>query len=685
MPELNDMPGVAELRARTQGDPRVLTAVIDGSPRIDHPAFEGADIEAVRGYWVDDREDQEWATGHATHITSVIFGQPGSSVPGLAPRARGLFIATGVDEDTAESEIGVARAIEYALSRGAQIIHCAFCHPSQTGKAQKWMIDAVRKAAAAGAVIVAPAGNDYGENWCVPSTLPEVLAVGALADDGAPMHFTNFGELFAGHSIMGPGENVLGATPEGDVKNEKGTSVAAPVLTGIITALTSAVVQSGRAIAPQQVRDVLIATARPCTGEGASRCIGGEVAVDRAIAVLLDGMSIEQARIAFPDGPVAPDAPAALPVPPKVSHQPLPPHSHARHRVAEPEKPRETYKREERGFAGVVPSEVGSSEAEPSLRYPSMFFGIGQVGYEFPDENTRESFASLMGSRVTDGGAGYGNVDDAEQVIAYLDEYPEEARRLLWTFAINGERRFFVTSSGAFAPGVYDMLAALVLGRARGEIAVASLPGWSLDVTRVAMDGTVLRELRVTALRGVYGWKAEQVASQSLNAVNRDANTGGVGRRDEEVRPDDAAIVSGDGTENAVLGINESPVVMWPRLREPVTPEIENAVVDFLNQVYFRADQEPEVTRDRAVNFTATNGYQIAAAFLDAMHDGLQYLGYRTEYSPFARVGGMCWDVIVQFNDPKKGSRAPREYRMTVDIGDVMPVTVGRLRRWASS
>ena len=680
MPDLDVMPGVADLRARTQGDPRVLVAVIDGTPRIDHPAFEGADVELVRGYWVGDREDQEWATGHATHITSVIFGQPGSSVPGLAPRARGLFIATGVDEDSAESEIGVARAIEYALSRGAQIIHCAFCHPSQTGKAQRWMTDAVRKAAAAGAVIVAPAGNDYGENWCVPSTLPEVLAVGALADDGAPMHFTNFGELYAGHSIMGPGENVLGATPDGETKGEKGTSVAAPVLTGLITALTSAVVQSGRAIAPQQVRDVLIATARPCTGEGASRCIGGEVAVDRAIAVLLDGLSIEQARIAFPDGPPAPDAPAALPVPPKVSTYPLPPHSHARHRAAEPEKPREAYKREERGHAGVIPSDAHPADAEPSIRYPAMVFGIGQVGFEYPDDLTRESFANEMAART-----GTGAADDPEQVIAYLDAHPAEARRLLWTLSINGERRYWITASGAFAPEVYDMLAALTLGGVQGTITNASLPGWALQTTRTAMDGTVLRELRMTSLRGVYGWQTAQVARQSLDAVHRDAMAGGVGARGERGPSTDGAIVAGDGTENAVLGITESSAVTWPRLREPATPAIESAIVDFLDGVYFRADQEPEISRDRALNFTATNGYQVAAAFLDAMHDGLQFIGHRTEYSPFARVGGLCWDVILRFNDPARGSRAPREYRMTVDIGDVLPVTVGRLRRWAAS
>ena len=675
MPDLDDLPGIAALRARTQGDPQVLVAVIDGPPVTSHPAFEGADIETVRGYWLPPVEAEEWVVSHATHITSVIFGQAGSEVHGLAPRCRGLFIASGLNEETAESEIGVARAIEYALSRGAQIIHCAFCQPNQTGAAQSWIVDAVRKVAAAGAVIVSPAGNDYGENWCVPSSLPEVLAVGALADDGAPMQFTNFGELYEGHSIMGPGENVLGAKPDGTTAGDKGTSVAAPVLTGVIAALTSAVAQTGRPISPQKVRDVLIATARPCTGSGASRCIGGEVAVDRAIAVLLDGLTVNQARAALPDGPAAPHAPAALGVPPRVANHPLPPHSIARHRTAEPEQPREAYQRAERGERQVVPSAVEPSAVEPSLRYPSLFFGVGSVAYEFADQSTRDSFMRGMDARV-----GLGDPDDPERMIAYLDAHPDEARRLLWTFAINGERRYFASPLGGFAAGVYDMLAALALASARGEIAVASLPGWTLASTRVAMDGTVLRELRIPTLRGVYGWQTMSVADESVAAVHRDAVAGGVGRREATDR---GAIVAGDGSEDAVMGLSESPVVSWARLRSEPTAEVRSAVVDFLNQVYYRPGQQPEVSRDRAVNFVATNGYQVAAVFMDAMGDGLRYASYRTEYSPFARVDSNCWDVILVFNDPARTRRAPREYRMTVDIAEPFPVTVGRLRRWA--
>ena len=655
MPDLNTLPGVLRLRALTQGDPRVLTAVIDGSPVITHPAFEGADVTAVRGYWLDDREDSEGSTGHATHITSVIFGQPGSEVPGLAPRARGLFIASGVDDDSAESEIGIARAIEYALSQGAQIIHCAFCHPSQTGQTQSWLTDAVRKAEEAGAIIVAPAGNDYGENWCSPAAMPTVLAVGGLADDGAPMHFTNFGSRYDGHSIMGPGENVLGAKPDGDVVNQKGTSVAAPVLTGLIT---------------------LIATARPCTGAGADRCIGGEVAVDRALEVLFDGVAIasfaaDNARILALQP--APDAPSALPEPPRPASQyQLPPHSSATHHTGEPPLPREAYKREERRGDVVVPAMV-----EPSIKYPARTFAIGQISYDFGDEITRDSFTEAMGGGY---GVGSGIANDPQAMVDYLDDFPAEARRLIWVLSINDEPRFAITPVGPYASDVYDMLAALVQGQAGGSISVVSMPGSAELGTSTLLDGTVVRKLHRNGLRGIYGWHPANLAQQCLAAVHSDALKG----HEQGVAAKAKAESIAAGADDEVFGIDDIASDIWTRLQVEPSPDVQLAVQDFLEEIYFRAPQDPSVSVERALNLAATNGYQIAMAFLDALNDGLQYQTYGTEYSPFSRVGGNCWEIVLRFKDPVRSTRGAREYRFTIDVADTLPVAVGRVRRWVA-
>jgi predicted RNA polymerase sigma factor len=111
---------------------------------------------------------------------------------------------------------------------------------------------------------------------------------------------------------------------------------------------------------------------------------------------------------------------------------------------------------------------------------------------------------------------------------------------------------------------------------------------------------------------------------------------------------------------------------------------VQLAVQDFLEEIYFRAPQDPSISVERALNLAATNGYQIAMAFLDALNDGLQYQTYGTEYSPFSRVGGNCWEIVLRFKDPARATRGAREYRFTIDVADTLPVAVGRVRRWAA-
>ena len=668
MPDLITLPGMATLRARAQGDPAILVAILDGRADRDHDAFAGADITWVDGYWLPADAADDNSTRHATHISSLIFGQPGSTVHGIAPRCRGLGIQSGGRGETI-TEIGITRAFEIALDAGAQIIHSAFCVSSQSGETDALLKRALARAEDAGVVVVNPAGNNYAQAWCSPANIPSVLAVGALADSGSPAKFTNFGTQYLGHAIMGPGEDVPGAKPGGGIVLEDGTSVAAPVVTGVIAALTSAVYEQTGQIAPQLVREVLLATARPCTGPAADRCIGGVLAIDRAIAVLLDGMTVSEAIEAFPQEHIAAPATPALPVPPGPAHQELPPHSVARHYPGGRPDAKAAYTPAE---PGVQPAGV-----EPALRYPAHTFALGQVSVEFPDERTRLMFAEAMGVPLPSGA-----IDDVPALIAYLDTAPPQARQLNWVLQIDGAKRYAIRPSGVYADDVYDMLAALALALANGSISLCSIPGVARSTLTTLADGTRVRDLRVAALRGIYGWHPQEVARQSLEAVHGAALAPRLDDPLVAVEQADAGAERGDA---AVVGFSESTRLDWPALATPPTPQIERAMRDALDLISFRRPQSPEVSRERAVNFAATNGYQVAAAFLDAMNEGLSFEGYGVEYSPFARVSGNCWDVVLRFIDPDVDERAPREYRLTVDIDDVVPVTVGRMRRWASA
>ncbi len=117
---------------------------------------------------------------------------------------------------------------------GANVIHCAACVPTQTDQAQELLAGAVRNCLDANVLIVAPVGNDSGTCRCIPAVLPDTLGVGALKDDGRPFNFSNWGGNYLNGAIDGAGRTNPCAQPcmEEPIR-EKGTSLAAPVVTGI--------------------------------------------------------------------------------------------------------------------------------------------------------------------------------------------------------------------------------------------------------------------------------------------------------------------------------------------------------------------------------------------------------------------------------------------------------------------
>ena len=76
--------GLSQLWEQTLGDPRIMIAVLDGPADLTHPALSGAKLEIVPGV-VSLATPEGPAAHHGTHVSSIIFGQHGSGVDGVAP------------------------------------------------------------------------------------------------------------------------------------------------------------------------------------------------------------------------------------------------------------------------------------------------------------------------------------------------------------------------------------------------------------------------------------------------------------------------------------------------------------------------------------------------------------------------------------------------------------------------
>ncbi|MGK3931087.1 hypothetical protein [Enterococcus faecium] len=52
------------------------------------------------------------------------------------------------------------------------------------------------------------------------------------------------------------------------------------------------------------------------------------------------------------------------------------------------------------------------------------------------------------------------------------------------------------------------------------------------------------------------------------------------------------------------------------------------------------------------------------------------------EKSPVCRMNSDCWELYLTFTDPDNGSRATRVFNFTIDVSELIPVTVGAPKSW---
>lgn len=293
MDPITDIPGLAALsRDAAGGDPEIRIAIIDGPVDLGHPSLQAAPLTLGKGMAGTTPADIQ--SIHGTHIASVIMGQPGGAVHGIAPNVTAVAYPIYRERDGVllpTSQADLAMAINRAVGEGAHLINISGGQLTRTGQAEPILADAVRRCAENGTLLVAAAGNDGCRCLHVPAALDSTLAVGACDLDGQPLAFSNFGDSYADNGILAPGEAVNGAAPQGGVVERSGTSFATPVVTGIAALLLSRLHQSGQRVDPSAVRSALLASVAPCpagTEAPGGRCLAGRLDVDGAAAMLFD-------------------------------------------------------------------------------------------------------------------------------------------------------------------------------------------------------------------------------------------------------------------------------------------------------------------------------------------------------------------------------------------------------------
>lgn len=305
----------------------VRVAVIDSGIDAEHPELQNqiaAGASFVPSSWQSD------TNGHGTFVAGEIAASLGNAqgIAGIGFPAE-LLIAKVVSSDGTISPEAEARAIRWAVDRGAQVINMSFGgvrDPSDRSRDTYSPLEAaaVQYAVSKGALIVAAVGNADSapeEPWGYagyPAALPHVLGVSAVARDGSVPTFSNRDRLY--NDIAAPGESIFSTLPRAltsssrpgcvlqgysdcgpvEFRRGDGTSFSAPQ----VSAAAALLFGSRAQIQPDQVATLLTRSAADADPDsGCSRCTSGRDALtgwgvlDVASAVqALEGTFPEQDR-----------------------------------------------------------------------------------------------------------------------------------------------------------------------------------------------------------------------------------------------------------------------------------------------------------------------------------------------------------------------------------------------------
>lgn len=208
----------------------------DGNGKIDD--WHGWDMignitqnELFAGQYKEDNDPKNLTGFHGTHVAGCASAVTNNKIGIAGIGFNCSLIPIKCSPDAATSGIFRAyEAIAYAANLGADIINCSWGGPGFSPFEQEVITAAFKK----GCVVVAAAGNDnqfnIDDGGQFPAGYDNVLCVGSSGSNNRVSSFSNIGISV---TVYTPGSSIYSTMPNNSYSNQNGTSMAAPITSGI--------------------------------------------------------------------------------------------------------------------------------------------------------------------------------------------------------------------------------------------------------------------------------------------------------------------------------------------------------------------------------------------------------------------------------------------------------------------
>ena len=209
-------------------------------------------IDDVNGWnFVANSNNPTDDNGHGTHVSGIIGAQNNDfGTVGIANNVQIMPLKAGNSSGYFNNS-DIAEAITYAYMNGASVINMSF-----GGEAITLEVEDALRAAYTDCVLVASAGNDSKcnnleheyehppvNNGTYPAALPYVIGVMSTNQSlTEKSYFSNYDDTpnnNVEYEVYAPGENIISTFPNNKTLSMSGTSMAAPIVSGVAALLRS--------------------------------------------------------------------------------------------------------------------------------------------------------------------------------------------------------------------------------------------------------------------------------------------------------------------------------------------------------------------------------------------------------------------------------------------------------------
>jgi subtilisin family serine protease len=214
----------------------VLVGVVDGMVDVSNAQLS-PNISSVQQFNIETNDPIK--NKHGSHVSGIIAADPNQGpVSGIAPKAKivgGQFIANDGGGSLGDAII----AMNSVANRGAKIINMSW----GGAPCVQNLKFAVEQLSARGIILVTAAGNegtnsDFSPSYPAAFGAVNQINVAATTVDDFMIYFSNRG--YRTVNIAAPGVGIFSTIPGNRVESMDGTSMAAPLVSGVAALLLSA-------------------------------------------------------------------------------------------------------------------------------------------------------------------------------------------------------------------------------------------------------------------------------------------------------------------------------------------------------------------------------------------------------------------------------------------------------------